>query len=105
MDVARLAAMVRQLQGEGWHEVGAAGEPPFLNGWANFGSSYDTLAFRMPRPDVVAFKGSAKGGAPTGPPMFTLPVGYRPLKDRRLTGVVASGGLTYAALILVTPVR
>ena len=30
-----------------WHEIGAPGEPAFLAGWHNVGSSYSTAAFRI----------------------------------------------------------
>jgi hypothetical protein len=79
---------------DGWHIVGAAGEPAFQGGWQN----YDAPAMRPARfrkfPDGrVALGGLIKGGS-AGVVAFTLPVGYRPATGRYAAGVpvVASGG-------------
>lgn len=60
-----------------WHEVGAAGEPPFLNSWVNY-PSFNTAAFRMDAEGWVYMKGLVRLG--TISPIFTLPPAYRPWK-------------------------
>lgn len=84
---------------EGWHEVGAVGEPAFVNSWANVGGSAETLAFRKSN-GVVYFKGTV-GGGNSNTTVFTLPTGYRPAKDRR---IVARGydGAHYVVQLYIT---
>lgn len=80
---------------EAWREVGAAGQPAFLNGFSNFSSTTATpIAFRK-RPDgLVEFRGMgnapaiAAGGALA---MFTLPEGYRPTGPERFVGIHQHG--------------
>lgn len=38
---------------EGWRDVGAVGEPPFENGWANAGGGFETVGFYEDRQGVV----------------------------------------------------
>lgn len=70
---------------EAWHEVGAAGEPTFQNGWLNYdgGTTFDTAGFYKDPQGRVHLKGLVKGGTvaagATGT-VFTLPAGYRPAK-------------------------
>lgn len=71
-DGAALAAKI-----EGWHNVGAAGEPAFQNAWVNYGPSDPPLAFKKYPDGRVRLQGIVKNGA-VGQPIFTLPVGYRP---------------------------
>ena len=61
---------------EGWHEVGAPGEPGFQNGWNNLGAPFQTMAFFKDLFGVVHLKGSITAGI--SPTVFTLPAGYRP---------------------------
>ncbi len=61
---------------EGWHVVGAPGEPPFLNGWKNEGSLGETAAFYKDHEGIVHLRGLV-GGAGL-PLVFQLPPGYRP---------------------------
>jgi hypothetical protein len=76
---------------EAWHEVGASGEPAFaqpfgINGWANYGDGYNTVGFYKDSVGNVHLKGlfmwtptTSLGYLPCdGPPVFTLPPGYRP---------------------------
>jgi hypothetical protein len=72
---------------EAWHEVGAAGEPGFQNGWGNAGGATETVAFFRDREGIVHLKGVATGGASTTL-IFQLPVGYRPANGRLLSFVV-----------------
>jgi hypothetical protein len=71
---------------EAWHEIGAAGEPPFLGGSANYGPSgigsslTETVGFYKDKEGVVHLKGMIKT-APSGTlsgALFNLPAGYRP---------------------------
>jgi hypothetical protein len=59
-----------------WHEVGAAGEPPFQNGWTNYGSGFTGGGFRRMPDGTVHLRGLVRSGT-MGAPIFTLPVGYR----------------------------
>lgn len=62
---------------EGWHNIGAAGEPAFQNGWVNYGGVYAAVGFRKDPLGKVQLRGLVKTGA-SGTVAFTLPVGYRP---------------------------
>ncbi len=78
---------------EGWHEVGASGEPPFLNGWKDFPPSsprIETLAFYKDQGGIVHFKGQATGGSSGF--VFHLPPGYRPASNAALGFLVSCGG-------------
>jgi hypothetical protein len=62
---------------EGWHEVGAAGEPAFENSWANYLGGFSTAAFYKDPYGMVHLKGLVQGGT-IGTAIFQLPDGYRP---------------------------
>lgn len=66
------------------------------SGWANFGSVYETAAYRR-RNGMVIIKGFVKGG--TNTTLFTLPVGFRP--GELLVRTV--GSATGHALVNITP--
>jgi hypothetical protein len=72
---------------EAWHEVGAAGEPGFQNGWGNAGGATETVAFFRDREGIVHLQGGAIGGA-SSTLIFQLPVGYRPANGRTLSFAV-----------------
>lgn len=61
-----------------WRIVGAGGEPAFAGGWINYGSGYPVAAFKKYPDGRVRLQGLVKNGT-NGQPIFTLPVGYRPL--------------------------
>jgi hypothetical protein len=63
---------------EGWHEVGAPGEPGFLSSWKNKGNkgTVESAAFYRDHDGIVHLKGLVGGG--TEPVVFRLPPGYRP---------------------------
>jgi hypothetical protein len=62
-----------------YHEVGAAGEPPFQNGWYNVSpASETTAAFSEDSFGLVRLKGTVAG--PAGSTIFRLPSGRRPAK-------------------------
>lgn len=67
---------------EPWHEVGAAGEPAFQNGYSNSGGSSETAAFYKDREGVVHLKGTVTGATAI---IFYLPAGYRPANGKELT--------------------
>jgi hypothetical protein len=88
-----------------WHEVGAAGEPPFNDtggcAWKNFDPpAHDTGAFSRDRSGRVQLKGivdaddvppsSCALGSGLDQVIFTLPAGYRP--DRREVQPVVTNG-------------
>lgn len=53
--------------------------PTLLNGWQNYGTSYEVAVFWKDKCNVVHLSGMVKGGTVTdGTVIFTLPSGYRP---------------------------
>ena len=81
---------------EGWHEVGAAGEPAFQNSWTNYiPGAYATAAFFRDARGFVHVKGVIKSG--TGVNVFTLPAGYRPATTH-LFPVITDTGAGYVAV-------
>jgi hypothetical protein len=93
----RIAALERRLDSntltslypEIWREIGAAGNPVFVNSWVNYDSVVDsTAAFRKEDGGVIRLKGTVKSGA-AGTIIFTLPEGYRP--PRRNIFIVLAG--------------
>jgi hypothetical protein len=84
------------IGGEDWHYVGEAGEPAFENSW---GSGQQAVAFRIRESGIVDIEGVASGGTP-GTVIFTLPAGYRPSGEVRLsiTGEIST---TMSAGLLV----
>jgi hypothetical protein len=67
---------------EGFHEVGAAGEPAFQNSWTNAGGANETVGFYKDREGVVHLKGAASGTHTLG--IIQLPAGYRPASGKAL---------------------
>ena len=78
---------------EGWHEVGAPGEPGFQNSWHNAGfANTETVAFYRDREGVVHLRGAILPGVQTsGTAMFQLPPGYRPASGKYIFLAVACG--------------
>jgi hypothetical protein len=60
---------------EAFHVIGAAGQPGFENGFANFGGTFETAGFYRDRQCRVWLRGVVSGNPGTA---FTLPVGFRP---------------------------
>lgn len=71
-----------------WHTVGAAGEPAFQGAWVSYdgGATFQVPQFRKDNEGRVFLRGQAKSGA-SGTVAFTLPVGFRPPKGLRFSGV------------------
>lgn len=63
---------------EFWHSVGAAGEPAFVNSWANLGGGQIALQFKLLSTNAVHIIGVVNASASTATTIFTLPAGYRP---------------------------
>jgi hypothetical protein len=61
---------------EGWREVGAGGNPGFLNSWHNAGGPFNNAAFFKDHDGIVHLKGFVTGGSAVA--VFVLPPGYRP---------------------------
>jgi hypothetical protein len=61
---------------EAWHEVGAPGQPGYLNGWKQAAPNTYNAAFFKDNEGIVHLRGIVKGG--TAAPIFQLPPGYRP---------------------------
>jgi hypothetical protein len=76
---------------EAYHEVGAAGEPPFEHSCHNIGGVYETVAFFKDREGVVHLKGEYYGCSPLNDSPFHLPAGYRPASGKLIEFV---GGVT-----------
>lgn len=71
---------------EPWHLIGALGEPGFQNSWTNWGAAPNPQAGFKKTPDgTIHLKGRLKGGNSSST-AFTLPTGYRPTDERRITG-------------------
>jgi S-layer homology domain len=78
MAVFLVKAVDAVTQSEAFHIVGTAGEPPFQNGWHNFGGGFSTGGFFKDALGIVHLKGNLTGGTGNGSTAFTLPEGYRP---------------------------
>lgn len=77
---------------EGWHEIGGAGEIAFTAGWGHFDASETTWAKAKYMKDpfgFVHFKGSVIRSSGVSIIPFTLPAGYRPLKQLRFPMISA----------------
>lgn len=85
---------------EPWHEVGAAGEPAFEEGWTNRdpdGWPMPTIAFKKSERGIVFLRGSGRqDNTVTNSIIFTLPEGSRPefWHDHTLTLEYTAGTLT-----------
>jgi hypothetical protein len=63
----------------------------FQNAWVNFGGTWQTVQYRRIG-DLVYLRGVAKSGTVgAGTPVFTLPVGYRPIVQQ--TRMIVSNSL------------
>jgi hypothetical protein len=79
---------------EGWHEVGASGQPAFENGWTNTAGVVhsEPVSFYKDHEGVVHLRGEAISG--TTPIIFHLPPGFRPSSGELIREAVACGGGT-----------
>lgn len=86
---------------EGWHVVGAAGEPAFQNGYSNLsGVDFRPASFKKDPSGKVMIRGAIKKvDAGTQVTIFTLPPGYRPTKQEILACDCGSGHARVDVLI------
>jgi hypothetical protein len=105
IQVANAAAVQVSVPDTSWHEIGAAGQPAFQNGWANFGGGTNTAAYRKDALGFVHLKGSIASGT-LNAAAFTLTVGYRPAGNSSFACVTATGfgNCTIRSPGTVTPV-
>jgi len=83
--IAQTANVANSLApSEGWHEIGAPGEPGFLSGWENQKSkgTTETAAFYQDRVGIVHLRGMVSSGKE--PLVFRLPPGFRPANGKSL---------------------
>jgi hypothetical protein len=81
---------------EAYHEVGAAGQPAFKNGWANEAPGFESTAGFFKDPwGVVHLKGIVTGG--TVSTIFTLPAGYMPSAYECIT-TERAGAIAYICI-------
>lgn len=77
-----------------WHSVGAAGEPAFGANWSNYGGTFDTVQYRKVGSQLfirgLALRSSSTSGADST--IFTLPAGFRPLKDTFFPAEIGAAG-------------
>lgn len=65
-----------------WHNIGAAGEPAWVNGWVGYSdANFGTVQFRKTLDGMVVIRGLGTGTAATADHAFTLPTGYRPARS------------------------
>lgn len=75
---------------EQWYEIGG-GWISFANSWGNYGSTFNTAAFRRDATGYVHLKGLIKDGT-VGSSAFTLPAGWRPAA-RELCGTISNDAI------------
>jgi hypothetical protein len=78
---------------EAWHDVGASGQPPLLNSWANTTGTVrgETVSFYKDHEGVVHLRGEVISGSGT---IFELPAGFRPASGTFIRVPVACVGGT-----------
>ncbi len=86
---------------EAWHEIGTAGEPAFLHGWTNAGSSWQTAAFFKDQEGIVHLKGLVSGG--TDSHAFDLPAGYRPPKNAVFPSTTGLASASPGTWVIIQP--
>ena len=70
--------------------------PTLLNGWADFGGSYNPAGYYKDRFGVVHLRGLVKSGT-VGAAIFTLPAGYCPANKEVLSSI-SNGAIGYYEL-------
>jgi len=70
-----------QFVPETWKLVGGAGNPPFLNSWANQGGTFASLQFKRTSGMETRIVGVINGTSATNGWVFTLPGAYCPHMD------------------------
>ena len=80
-----------------WHTVGAAGEPIYQDSWASYGAPFSAARFRRYADGIVEIQGLIKRASEpaANSPIFTLPVGYRPVYQLIFTQACAGGACRF----------
>jgi len=78
-----LNAVLAQVAAVEWHDIGAAGEPPFQPGWRNIGSPWSPARYRILANSTVRVQGTVCCDDPTIAdatwiPIFQLPAEVSP---------------------------
>jgi len=74
-------SMIGMILQENWKEVGASGSPAFQSGWTNYSTTFNTAGYFKDSLGIVHLKGLVKNGViGDAQTIFTLPVGFQPLK-------------------------
>jgi hypothetical protein len=84
---------------EATHHVDAAGEPPFVNGWANEDPTDVSAGFYRDPYGIVHIQGAVQRATGSGGEIFFLPPAYRPGKNA-IVGVWCNSGLQ---IVVVRP--
>ena len=72
-----------------WHIVGAAGEPGFNNGWANYGAPYPLLQFKKTATGLLIITGLIRWGDTA--PAFYLPTSHTPNSTYHIATATSEG--------------
>jgi hypothetical protein len=87
---AKSAALASSLApAEGWHEVGAPGEPTFATGWKNVAGPSPSVAFYKDQSGIVHLRGAATAPSGAEQIIFRLPPGFRPTAGKDYPFIVA----------------
>lgn len=77
-------------------------EPTLLNGWVNYDSAWDNVAYCLDSDGFVHVKGMIRTGTTAAnTTLFTLPVGYRPARNMIFAGRM-SGNLSFELRVFST---
>lgn len=104
-DFANLLQPIYKANTPTWFEVGQGGNPAFQNSWVNYDEpNFGRLRYSKDARGVVTITGAIKDGSiSTANPVFTLPVGYRPLTRYAMVVVgsnTATGGDGFSTIIV-----
>lgn len=77
IDSTRIATLPG-VSDNAWHEIGAAGEPAWLNGWGSYGGSFGPVRFRKLPTGEIMFDGLGQAPGVANAAPFTMPAGLRP---------------------------
>jgi hypothetical protein len=112
-DRARIETVLRARRGYTstgpWRVIGTAGNPSFQGGWSSrtaplYGEAVTAVAFFRDAIGFTHLRGFADGVSQTGTTIFTLPLGYRPVRTTsELVAFETDSGLTNPSRILIEP--
>lgn len=88
---------------DGWHKVGTTGEPAFESSWTNHANTdEENVAFTKDDFGWVRLRGALSGGV-IGNTAFTLPAGFRPLKNLRYAVACDNASIYVLANVIILP--